>query len=125
MKIISSILLTIGMSSTLISAAPVDLEISANSVNKEAQPQKMVKFRETNTQQEASLSDAIQVIPPQKNLEAAVRNSEQGDILLMGPEGWYRIEGKTLKQGTKMYILGKQGSNLAAFPKEAGNSSDR
>lgn len=125
MKIISSILLTIGISSTLISATPVDKEISAASVNSEAQPQKMVKFRESNTHQNAGLSGAIQVIPPQKNLEAAVRNSEQGDILLMGPEGWYRIEGKTLQQGTKMYILGKQGSNLAAFPREAGHSSDR
>jgi hypothetical protein len=116
MKIIFRVLLTIGIGSTLISAVPVDME---------SQPQQMVKFGYTNAQQEANFSGAIQIIPPQMNLETAVRNAEQGDVLLMGPEGWYRIEGKTLQQGTKMYILGKEGSNVAAFPKEAENSLGR
>ncbi len=71
------------------------------------------------------LNSAIKVIAPQKDLKTAILHSEKGDILLMGPEGWYRIEGKSLQQGTKMYVLGGQESMISAFPKEAVDSAAR
>ena len=68
---------------------------------------------------------AIIVIAPEKNLEMAIRSSQQGDILLYGPEGWYRLDKKALSSGTMVYVLGEQGSQISAFPKEAGSSTVR
>lgn len=71
------------------------------------------------------LNSAVKVIAPQKDLKTAILHSEKGDLLLMGPDGWYRIEGKSLQQGTKMYVLGGQESMVSAFPKEANDSAVR
>lgn len=62
---------------------------------------------------------AIKIIAPQKDLESAIRASDKGDILLLGTDGWYRIENKVVQQGTKVYVLGAQGSMVSVFPKEA------
>ncbi len=137
---ICSLLCAVGISSALMGAVPIGAE-----KNEKASPEKIVQFRQQSAQnvahqnpgraavqmpvqssgESSDLSAALQVIPPQKSLESAVRNSEQGDILLMGQGGWYRIEAKTLRQGTRMYILGDNNSNLAAFPKEASASKGR
>ena len=113
MKFISSIMLTLGTGAALMSAAvsPVNAEkkeVVANSNNQAAQIAKAQEF-----------GGAVRVIIPQKDLESAIRSSEKGDILLLGPEGWYRVEGKTLQQGTKMYVLGGHSSMVSVFPKEA------
>ena len=114
MKFITSIMLTLGTGAALMSAAvsPVNAEkkevATVNNTQQVAQAAKMQDF-----------SGAVRVIVPQKDLETAIRSSEKGDILLLGPEGWYRVEGKNLQQGTKMYVLGGHSSMVSAFPKEA------
>ncbi len=109
MKIISTALIALGTGVALMSASvsPV-APLPEKKENPVSQP---------TTSQE--VTGAIKVIAPQKDLESAIRSSEKGDILLYTSEGWYRIEGKALKQGTKMYVLGNQGSMVSVFPKEA------
>jgi hypothetical protein len=121
MKIISAILLTIGTGVALMSASvtPAAAPAEKKDANQVAQ---VVKAQPVVAQQASSLNTAVKVIAPQKDLETAIRASEQGDILLLGPEGWYRLEGKALQSGTKMYVLGSQGSMITAFPKEADSA---
>ncbi len=108
-------MLTLGTGAALMSAAvsPVNSEKKevAASNNQVAQAAQVAKAQE--------FGGAVRVIVPHKDLEAAIRSSEKGDILLLGPEGWYRVEGKTLQQGTKMYVLGGHSSMVSGFPKEA------
>jgi hypothetical protein len=117
MKFISTIMLTLGTGVALASAAvsPVagnqDKKDVNNSMSQIAKVQQPVQTQEFN--------GVIRVIAPQKDLESTIRASEKGDILLLGPEGWYRLEGKALQQGTKVYVLGGQGSMITVFPKEA------
>ncbi len=123
MKIISSIIFTLGAGAALmagnVSPAPGTAE------KKEVAPVVVQQQPLATAQPTLNPNSAIKVITPQKDLESAIRNSDQGDILLQGHDGWYRIEGKTLKQGTKMYVLGGQASMVTSFPKEADNSSVR
>ena len=109
-------MLTLGTGAALMSAAvsPVNAEkkeVAAVNNNQVAQAAQVAKAQE--------FGGAVRVIVPQKDLESAIRSSEKGDILLLGPEGWYRVEGKTLQQGTKMYVLGGHSSMVSAFPKDA------
>lgn len=108
MKIISTVLLTLGIGTALMSAS-----VSPTAA-KEAVSASAIRSQE--------IGGAIKIIAPQKDLETAIRSSEKGDILLYGPEGWYRLEGKALQQGTKMYVLGSEGSIVSAFPKEADSA---
>ncbi|MBS0604424.1 MAG: hypothetical protein JSS60_05220 [Verrucomicrobia bacterium] len=120
MKIISSILMTLGTGVVLMSASVSPVATEKKDTN--LSTAQAVKAQPVVAPQTSSLNSAIRVIAPQKDLESAIRNSEQGDILLLGQDGWYRLEGKALQQGTKMYVLGGQGSMVSAFPKEADNS---
>lgn len=116
MKFISSIMLTLGTGAALMSAAasPVNAEKKETHVSNNQQAAQIAKAQE--------FGGAVRVIVPQKDLESAIRSSEKGDILLLGPEGWYRVEGKTLQNGTKMYVLGGHSSMVSAFPKDAETS---
>lgn len=114
MKVVSSIMLTLGVGAGLISAvvspsAPVQQDNAVVAQAVKAQPQV----------QHQDLQGAIRVIAPQKDLENAIRMSEKGDVLVLGPEGWYRIEARTLQQGTRVYILSQPGTMVSVFPKEA------
>ncbi len=114
MKFFSGIMLTIGTAAGLLSAStPCDDAQNEVAVNTNPAPQV------ARAQAAQDNNSAIKIIAPQNDLEAAIRASEKGDILLLGAEGWYRVEGKTLQQGTRVYILGKQGAPIAAFPKES------
>jgi hypothetical protein len=113
MKVFSGIMLTLGIGAALMSAS-VSPSSSLTEKKESAQPAAQVQAQATN-------NSAILVLAPQKDLETAIRTSEQGDILLMGADGWYRLEGKALQQGTKMYVLGSRSSIVSAFPKEAGS----
>lgn len=119
MKFVSLIMLSLGVGAGLVSAvlAPSVQEKSEANTNNQVVQIPAVKIQPASQSQE--FNGAIRVIAPQKDLESAVRMSEKGDILVLGPEGWYRLEGKTLQQGTKVYILGQQGSMVSVFPKEA------
>jgi hypothetical protein len=123
MKIFSGIMLTLGVGAALMSAS-----VSPSSPSAEKKEYSDLIKTQPVAAPEAQVqapthSSAILVLAPQKNLETAIRTSEQGDILLMGPDGWYRLEGKALQQGTKVYVLGSQSSMVGAFPKEAGSPS--
>jgi len=113
MKYVSAIMLTLGMAAGLLSASVTPAMDSEKevAVNNNPMPSRAQPVQDQNS--------AIQIIAPQQDLETAIRSSGKGDILLYGPEGWYRLEGKVLQQGTRVYILGKQGSPLAVFPKES------
>jgi hypothetical protein len=119
MKVISAILLTLTTGAALMAAAvsPAAGEkkdtTAANNTVSITKVQQPIQANEFN--------GAIRVIAPQKDLESAIRASEKGDVLLLGHEGWYRIEGKTLQNGTKVYVLGPQGSLVSAFPKDAAD----
>ena len=115
MKLVSTALFALGIGAALMGASVSP--VAPLPEKKEA----IVQMAQTVPAQE--ITGAIRVIAPQKDLETAIRNSEKGDILLFGPEGWYRIEGKALQQGTKMYVLGGQGSMVGVFPKEADRSA--
>jgi hypothetical protein len=117
MKIISSILFTLitGVFLTSAAAPPSARRTEVTENN----PQAPV------VQQAATLNSTIKVIAPQKDLESAIRTSELGDILLMGTDAWYRLDAKTLRQGTKVFVLGNQGSMISTFPKEAKNAPSR
>jgi hypothetical protein len=120
MKIISTIMLTLGAGVALMSSTTAPSASTVTSEKKEMHNQisQIARVQAVQpTQQE--LNGTIKVIAPQKDLESAVRNSEKGDVLLLGQDGWYRIEGRALQQGTKVYILGGQGSMTSVFPKEA------
>jgi hypothetical protein len=122
MKFVSAIMLTLGTGAALMSAAvsPVagnqdkkDTNINSNANNQVSQiskGQQPMQIQEFN--------GAIRVITPQKDLESAIRASEKGDILLLGQDGWYRLESKVVQQGTKVYVLGGQSSIVTVFPKE-------
>ena len=114
MTIVSSILLTLGIGPAWMSASVSPGDFTYEKIDTNQTPQAAPANR-----------IVISVITPQKDLESAIRNSEQGDILLMGPDGWYRIEGKTLQQGTKMYVLGGKSSIVGTFPKEADQSTTK
>ena len=113
MKCVSAIMLTLGMAAGLLSASVTPAMDSEKevAVNNNPMPARAQPAQDQN--------GAIQIIAPQQDLETAIRASGKGDILLYGPEGWYRLEGKVLQQGTRVYVLGKQGSSLAVFPKES------
>lgn len=114
MKYVSAIMLTLGVGAGLMSAvvSPANQEPQIAQTTKAPQHEVVApKTQEVGT--------AIRVIAPTKDLESAIRMSEKGDVLVQGPEGWYRIEGKTLQQGTKVYVLSQPGSMVSAFPKEA------
>jgi hypothetical protein len=111
MKTISTIMIALGVGAALMSAT-VSPAIPV-------QEKKEIHVQQPAAAQAQEIAGAIRVIAPQKDLESAIRSSEKGDILLYGTEGWYRIEGKALQQGTKMYVLGGQGSMISVFPKEA------
>ena len=130
MKLFSNLLMTLGVSAALLSVSAYPAQVT----EKKEQPQAVISDSSNQTkstpQQNASRqmrpnSTAIQVIAPQDDLEVAIRNSEQGDILLLGPEGWYRIEAKSLAKGTKMFVLSTPGSKVSAFPKEDEKSQTR
>lgn len=131
MKIISSLVLTLGLGALLISGtvspvAPRSERPSpvAPKTEKYTAPVAPKVVESQPVQAPAVVTEApknnsaIKVIAPQKDLETAIRNSQQGDILLMGPEGWYRLDAKTLKQGTKVFVLGSQDAMTTSFPKE-------
>jgi hypothetical protein len=120
MKTISALILTIATGAALMSA-----NVSPASTFQEKNEVSLANKFQTPAEQTSSLGGAINIIAPQKDLEAAVRNAEYGDILLLGPEGWYRLEGKALTNGTRIYILGNQGSKVASFPKEENASYTR
>jgi hypothetical protein len=124
MKIISSIILTLGVGAVVMSAS-VSPAASTNEKKEANNVLQIVKTQSSLADQAQSLMSAIKVIAPQKDLENAIRHSEQGDILLMGSDGWYRIEGKSLQQGTKMYVLTGNSSMVSAFPKEAESPAVR
>ena len=74
--------------------------------------------------QKPKLGGAMRVLSAQKDLETAIRVSKRGDILVYnGAEGWYRIDGKSLQQGTRVFVLG-QGSLVSMFPKEQDADSN-
>ena len=119
MKFISAIMVTLGIGAALMGTTVTPVagtqdkkdtypNIQVSHTSKVQQPSQMQEF-----------NNAIRVIAPHKDLETAIRASEKGDILLLGTEGWYRIESKTVQQGTKVYVLTGQGSMVTAFPKEA------
>lgn len=120
MKVISSIILTLGVGAALMSAS-VSPATPVVEEKKISQP----VAEHVVAQQTKSASSAIKLIAPQKDLESAIRNSKQGDILIMGSEGWYCIESKTLKQGTQLFVLGGQGAIASSFPKEANSEAVR
>jgi len=113
MKIFSKILTIVGMSTAFATLPAESINIIENSPQQNTSSAKPRQVKQVR-----SNSQAVQVIAPQDGLEAAIRNSEQGDILLLGPDGWYRIEAKTLAKGTKMFVLSAPGSEVSAFPKE-------
>lgn len=115
MKVISRILLTLGVGAALMSA----------SVSPAAPVVEEKKTNQPVAQQIQAPSSAIKLIAPQKDLESAIRNSKQGDILIMGSEGWYCIESKALKRGTQLYVLGSQGAVASSFPKEEKSEAIR
>lgn len=111
MKYVSAIMLTLGVGAGLMSAAVTP---AAGYEPVKAHQQEVVAPKAAQ-----EVSTAIRVIAPTKDLESAIRMSEKGDILVQGPEGWYRIEGKTVQQGTKVYVLSQPGQMVSVFPKEA------
>ncbi len=119
MKFISTIMLTLGTGAALMSStvSPVAGNQDKKDTNTNNQAPQITKVQQPVQTQE--FNGAIRVIAPQKDLESAIRASERGDVLLLGQEGWYRLEGKALQQGTKVYVLGGQGSMISVFPKEA------
>ncbi len=121
MKVISSIILTLGVGAALMGASvsPAAPVVEEKKVSQPVAQQPIVAA------QPKSASSAIKLIAPQKDLESAIRNSKQGDILIMGSEGWYCIESKTLKAGTQLFVLGSQGAIASSFPKEANSESVR
>lgn len=119
MTLFSKMLTTISIGASLlcISASPAAI------VEKQNPPAVKTNATGQNTSRQSSSSkSSIQVIAPQDDLEIAIRTSEHGDILLLGPDGWYRIEGKALSQGIKMFVLSTPGSKVSAFPKESEKS---
>jgi hypothetical protein len=116
MKIITSILFTLAMGVAL---------TSANSVEENHTRQISQKQQAVAAQKGPALNSAIKIIAPQKDLETAIRTSEQGDILVMGSDGWYRLDIKTLRQGTKVFVLGDHNSMVSSFPKENKNGGQR
>lgn len=144
MKVISSILTTIVMSAACVSLSAQSLDIIENtpqtsptavaqsagantnaSQTTTAQNSNKLKSAPQGAARASRNSKAIQVIAPQDGLETAIRNSEQGDLLLLGPDGWYRIEAKTVAQGTRMFVLSAPGSEVSAFPKQKEKSQSR
>lgn len=117
MKLISTIILAVGAGAALMAGSVSPASTATPTAEKKETPS--VTAAAT---QPSSHNGAIKVITPQKDLESAIRLSEKGDILLHGHDGWYRIEGKNLKQGTKMYVLGGNNSMVTSFPKEADTS---
>jgi hypothetical protein len=119
MKFISAIMLTLGIGAALMSTtvSPAAGNQDKKEIHFNTQLPQITKTQQPVQTQE--FNEAIRVIVPQKDLESAIRSSEKGDILLLGSEGWYRLENKTLQQGTKIYLLSGQGSLVTAFPKEA------
>jgi hypothetical protein len=114
MKYVSAIMLTLGTAAGLLSAsATSSVENQEVAMNNNPAPQvaKVQSVQDPNS--------AIKIIAPHNDLENAIRASEKGDILILGSDGWYRVEGKTLQQGTRVYVLSKAGSPVAVFPKEA------
>ncbi len=67
-------------------------------------------FAETSqaTAKAESFARTVQVLNPSKDLESAILSSQRGDILVQGPQGWYRIDRENLKHGTRMFVLGKR-----------------
>jgi hypothetical protein len=125
MKVISSILFTLiaGVSLTSASNPPKASASTPPGVRK-------AEVTENNqpaqvAQQTPMLNTAIKVIAPQKDLETAIRTSELGDILLLGTDAWYRLDAKTLRGGTKVFVLGNQGSMISTFPRETKNPAPR
>lgn len=116
MKFISAIVLTVGTGAALMSTAvsPVAGNQDKKDNNQVSQISKVQQPIQTQ-----EFNGAIRVIVPQKDLESAIRASEKGDVLLLGQEGWYRLENKAVQQGTKVYVLSGQGSLVTVFPKEA------
>ena len=124
MKTIATLLLAVGAGVALMSASVSPA--AAFQEKKEGSLVAQASFNQpAQLGQSESAGAAVRIITPEHNLETAIRSSEQGDILLLGPEGWYRLERKTLSQGTMIYVLGEQGSAISAFPKESGNSAVR
>lgn len=116
MKFISAIMLTVGIGAALISATVSPVAAGSKDTNFNNQLPQITKAPQPTQMQEPN--SAIRVIAPHKDLESAIRASEKNDILLLGQEGWYRIESKTVQQGTKVYVLTGQGSMVTAFPKD-------
>jgi hypothetical protein len=117
MKFISAIMLTLGTGAALMGAAVSP--VAGVQDRKDTNPNQVSQIAKVQPVQTQEFNGAIKVIAPQKDLESAIRASEKGDVLLLGSEGWYRLEGKVLQQGTKVYVLGGQGSMVSVFPKEA------
>jgi hypothetical protein len=70
---------------------------------------------------QSGLNGAIKVLPPQKDLETAIRTAGEGDILVYTTNGsWHHIDGKSLQQGTRVFVLGT-GNLVSVFPKEIGS----
>lgn len=114
MKYVSAIMLTLGTAAGLLSAsATSSVENQEVAVNQNPVPQV------ARVQPAQDPNSSIKIIAPHNDLEAAIRSSEKGDILILGTDGWYRVEGRTLQQGTRVYVLSKAGSPVAVFPKEA------
>jgi hypothetical protein len=117
MKIISAIALTLGTGVALMAAAVSPAAGDKKDTAAAPNQPSISKVQQSGQTQE--FNGAIRVIAPQKDLESAIRASEKGDLLLLGQEGWYRLEGKTFQNGTKVFVLGPKGSMVTAFPKEA------
>lgn len=65
----------------------------------------------------------MKVLIPQRDLETAIRASKKGDILVYdGTSSWYKIEGRSLHNGTRVYVLG-EGSLVSVFPKMEDNDA--
>lgn len=61
---------------------------------------------------------AMKVVVPQKDLETAIRSSNEGDILIYdGVNAWYHVDSRALQTGTRVFVLGT-GSLVSVFPKE-------
>lgn len=114
MKYVSAIMLTLGTAAGILSASVTPSADNEVAINHNPAPQ-AAKVQAATVQESIS---AIRIIAPANDLESAIRNSEKGDVLILGTEGWYRVEGKSLQNGTKVYVLSKQGSSIAVFPKE-------
>ena len=119
MKFISAMVLTLGIGAALMSTTTTTTPpVVGNQDKKDNTNNQVSQIAKVQPIQTQEFNGAIRVIAPLKDLESAIRASEKGDILILGPEGWYRLESKAFQQGTKVYVLSTPGSLASMFPKE-------